>query len=73
MADMFVSAYRKQQEYVCLVSLTMKTTNKKNLLTFKKMLKNKVKTQKQQKLINFNPVKIRLSKAKNNPRKEQFN
>ncbi|CCI80983.1 hypothetical protein [Lactobacillus hominis] len=51
----------------------MNTINKKDLLTFKKMLKNKVKSQKQQKLINFNPVKIRLSKAKNNPRKERFN
>ncbi len=56
-----------------LVSLIMNTINKKDLLTFKKMLKNKVKSQKQQKLINFNPVKIRLSKAKNNPRKERFN
>ena len=66
--DLFLKLYG-------LVSLIMKTPTKKDLTTFKKVLKNKLdsNTNKRQKSNDFSSIKSSLTKAKTKTDKEKFN
>lgn len=55
------------------VSFTMKKPKKKDLVNFKKILKDQLNLQKRQKTINLNSIKTKLSKAKTNTNAENFN